>query len=64
MKSLRRVTPGAAQVTAGEPDEDARKSGARSFALNGFENFCDEHLSVGFDLPIRQLPPLAVADGR
>ena len=43
VKRVRRVAPGAAQVAAGKPHENARQARARPFALYRFENFRDEH---------------------
>jgi hypothetical protein len=39
VKGIRRITPGAPQIAAGEAHKDARQASTRSFALDGFENF-------------------------
>src|SRR5208283_909573 len=43
VKGVGRVTPDAPQIASCEADEDARKAGAGSFALDRFEGFRDVH---------------------
>ena len=46
IKGIGGVAPNAAKIAAGEPHENARQTGARAFALNGFEDFGDEHVAI------------------
>ena len=42
------VAPGAAEVAAGEADEDARDASEGGFALNGFVEFDEMHWGAAY----------------
>src|SRR5579875_217285 len=69
VKSVFGVAPDAAEVASGEAHENARHAGTGAFALDGFENFGDDHartLTQNYDArsrPIRSGGGFRLPDG-
>ena len=63
VKSIGGVTPSAAEITAGEADENARPTGEGRFALDAVENFVDNEC-VSHGGRLTNAPPVCKSDGR
>src|ERR1043165_6038249 len=58
------VAPAAAQVAAGEADEDARPPGVRRLALDGMEDLSDAHTTWDRERPPPRIPSAAGGTSR